>query len=173
MSVSNFSTSAFKLAKSTFLENAFVLAPGVFFYTGFCYIVRKIKCKFYNFVLPPNWLTLHAAWFSLYLKQLVWYTEGGSTSPSWYLQSNTWYEVETYTRHIPSEIMIMIDDIITSITCYGYNLQTRKRWKPGTFFSSKFVRCIGMARWLHHSRHCGCHVTCLQFTDQIQNENQI
>ena len=51
LSISNLSTSAFELAKSTFLENAYVSARAAFFTPDF---VRKIKFKFYNFVLPPS-----------------------------------------------------------------------------------------------------------------------
>ena len=76
--------------------------------------------------------TKYAAWFlipsrsmALIIPDAAW-ERGVYILSLWYLRFHTSYEVGTYTKLTPLQ-KNTIDDVITSITWYGYNLQTRKK----------------------------------------------
>ena len=111
----------------------------------------------------------------LIIPQAAWV--GTSTSPLRNLNFYTWYEVESYTSDTPWQKKL-INDIITFImghTCI-YRPETKQR--PDALFqvlwlllTSNFVRYIGMTKGYDRWHYRDCHMTCVQFTEQIQNED--
>ena len=97
-----------------------------------------------------------------------------------YLNIHIWYEVETYTRRASWQEMT-IDDVIILVTWLGYNSQTRNKMKDiypisgsiATMLISDFVRYVRVTIELQPWHHHGSHVTWKQFTDRIENEEQI
>ena len=94
-----------------------------------------------------------------------------------YLNIHIWHEAETYIRHTSWQ-NITINDFIILIYWLGYNLQTKNKMRNiypisgsiATILTSNFVRVTKeLYPWHHH----GSHVTVIQFTDQIENEDQI
>ena len=113
-----------------------------------------------------------------------------------YLNIHIWFEFETCTRY-SSWQKLTIDDVIILVTRLECNLQTRNKmttsWqsrdlrtiyrpdrKLGPDFLSqvlcgelttKFGRYVRMTKELHPWHHHGSHVTWVQFTDKIKNED--
>ena len=74
-----------------------------------------------------------------------------------------------------------VNDVINLVTCFRYNLQTRSKIRnrypiPGsiaTILISNFVRYNRVTKKLHTWHYQGSQVTWIQFTDPIENEDQI
>ena len=97
-----------------------------------------------------------------------------------YLNIHIWYEVETYTRHTSWQRMT-INDVINLVTWLRYNLQTRSKIRNrypisgsiATILISNFVRYVRVTKKLHPWHYHDSQVTWIQFTDPIENEDQI
>ena len=76
---------------------------------------------------------------------------------------------------------VTIDDVIILVTWLVYNLQTRSKMRNrypisgsfATILTSNFVRYVRVTKDLQTWQHHDSHVTWIQFTDAIENEDQI
>ena len=101
-------------------------------------------------------------------------------TPPWYLNIHIWYEVEADTRNTSWQKMTN-DDVIILVIWLGYNLQTRNKMRSrypisgsiATILISNLVRYVRVTKELHRWHHRGSHVTWIQCTDWIENEDQI